>query len=92
MDIQKSKLIKIIVLITILLIVGLLKQLTRIRLRSDQAIKLVFKRDLDLQENQIFTNKSENITFCKHPTLNEFPADFLPFKESPSYLSSHICS
>ncbi len=36
-----------------------------------------------ISDDQFQNYNYSNLTYCKHPTINEFPPDFVPFTEFP---------
>ena len=92
MIIKKHKshfVVKICVVAFLMLTISCCKKLS-VNFRHEET-RHFFKRDLHSIENLTSLNQqSSNATFCKNPTLNEFPQDFLPFKNSSSYWSKFI--
>jgi hypothetical protein len=84
MDPKKGKVfVKILFFFVFVFIIGLYKKLTNKLIEKNQET-YVYKRDLERQDNGTSSNESD-LTFCKNPTINEFPEDFSPFRNSTSY-------
>jgi hypothetical protein len=81
--------LSIIVFFSFVFIICVCKQSTKKLLNDEYASRRNFKRDLDREEIHSLSNKSVNQTFCKNPTINEFPDDFSPFKNSTSYFRKY---
>jgi hypothetical protein len=79
--------LSILVFFTFVVIICVCKQSSKNLLKDEYVLGRNFKRDLDRQNS--LSNKTVNQTFCKNPTINEFPDDFSPFKNSPSYFRKY---
>ena len=85
MDPKKGKVfLKILFFFVFVFIIGLYQKSTKNLLKNNHEVTYVYKRDLERQENGTSSNESD-LTFCRNPTINEFPEDFSPFRHSTSY-------